>query len=113
FVMSAKKDGMVNMGGILAVREEELSVKCKNMLIISEGFTTYGGLSGRDMEALAIGLQEVFDDDYLHYRIKSTAYLGERLKDKGVPEVWPIGGHSTKVDDKTKYNNNPIHEYIG
>ncbi len=113
FVMSAKKDGLVNMGGLLAVRDEALSVKCKNMLIISEGFTTYGGLSGRDMEALAIGLQEVFDDDYLHYRIKSTAYLGERLKAKGVPVVWPIGGHAVYVDAKALYKNIPVHEYPG
>ena len=92
FIMSAKKDGMVNIGGLLTLKDEALSVKCKNLLIISEGFTTYGGLSGRDMEALAIGLNEVFDKDYLHYRIRSTAYLGEKLREKGVPVVWPIGG---------------------
>lgn len=113
FVMSAKKDGMVNMGGILAMREEELSIKCKNMLIISEGFTTYGGLSGRDMEALAIGLQEVFDEDYLHYRIKSTSYLGERLRAKGIPVVYPIGGHAVYIDAKTLYKSIPVHEYPG
>lgn len=113
FVMSAKKDGLVNMGGILAVRDNELATKCKNLLIISEGFTTYGGLSGRDMEALAIGLQEVFDEDYLHYRIKSTAYLGERLKAKGIPVVWPIGGHAVYVDAKALYNQIPVHEYPG
>ncbi|MFA5575146.1 MAG: tryptophanase [Brumimicrobium sp.] len=113
FVMSAKKDGMVNMGGLLAVRDEELSVKCKNLLIISEGFTTYGGLSGRDMEALAIGLQEVFDKDYLHYRIRSTAYLGEHLRKKGIPVVWPIGGHAVYVDAKALYPNIPVHEFPG
>lgn len=113
FVMSAKKDGMVNMGGILAVQDEELSVQCKNLLIISEGFTTYGGLSGRDMEALAIGLEEVFDKDYLHYRIRSTAYLGEKLREKGVPVIWPIGGHAVYVDAKALYPNIPVEQFPG
>ncbi|MBS1652868.1 MAG: tryptophanase [Bacteroidetes bacterium] len=113
FIMSAKKDGMVNMGGLLTVKDEALSVKCKNLLIISEGFTTYGGLSGRDMEALAIGLTEVFDEDYLHYRIRSTAYLGEKLKAKGVPVVWPIGGHAVYVDAKQLYSNIPVDQYPG
>lgn len=113
FIMSAKKDGLVNMGGLLTVKEEALSVKCTNLLIISEGFTTYGGLSGRDMEALAIGLQEVFDKDYLHYRIRSTAYLGEKLRDKGVPVVWPIGGHAVYIDAKRLYTNVPIEQYPG
>lgn len=113
FVMSAKKDGLVNMGGLLTVKDEALSIKCRNLLIISEGFTTYGGLSGRDMEALAIGLVEVFDKDYLHYRIKSTAYLGERLRAKGVPVVWPIGGHAVYIDAKKLYSNIPVEEYPG
>lgn len=113
FIMSAKKDGMVNMGGLLTVKDEALSVKCKNLLIISEGFTTYGGLSGRDMEALAIGLVEVFDEDYLNYRIKSTAYLGRKLKEKGVPVVWPIGGHAVYIDAKNLYNQIPIDQYPG
>lgn len=113
FIMSAKKDGMVNMGGLLTVKDEALSVKCKNLLIISEGFTTYGGLSGRDMEALAIGLTEVFDEDYLHYRIRSTAYLGEKLKEKSVPVVWPIGGHAVYIDAKKLYNQIPINQYPG
>ncbi len=113
FVMSAKKDAIVNIGGLLTVRNEELAVKCKNLLIISEGFTTYGGLAGRDMEALAIGLTEVFDEDYLHYRIRSTAYLGERLKSKGVPVVWPIGGHAVYVDAKQLYNQIPVEQFPG
>lgn len=113
FIMSAKKDGMVNMGGLLTVKDEALSIKCKNLLIISEGFTTYGGLSGRDMEALAIGLTEVFDEDYLHYRIRSTAYLGEKLREKGVPVVWPIGGHAVYIDAKKLYNQIPVSEYPG
>ncbi len=113
FIMSAKKDGLVNMGGLLTVKDKELSVKCQNLLIISEGFTTYGGLSGRDMEALAIGLTEVFDEDYLNYRVKSTAYLGEKLKAKGVPVVWPIGGHAVYIDAKKLYNQIPVEEYPG
>ena len=92
-VMSAKKDAIVNMGGFLALKDEELTEKCKNLLIITEGFMTYGGLSGRDMEALAIGLVEVFDADYLHYRIASTAYLGNKLHEMGVPIMLPPGGH--------------------
>lgn len=113
FVMSAKKDGMVNMGGILALRNEELAVKSQNLLIISEGFTTYGGLSGRDMEALAIGLTEVFDEDYLKYRIRSTEYLGKGLKEKGIPVIWPIGGHAVYINAKELYNNIPVEEYPG
>lgn len=113
FVMSAKKDGLVNMGGLLTLRDPILAVECKNMLIISEGFTTYGGLSGRDMEALAVGLEEVFDADYLHYRIRSTAYLGEHLRKKGIPVVWPIGGHAVYIDAKTLYPLIPVNEYPG
>jgi len=113
FVMSAKKDGMVNMGGLLTLKDEALSRKCINLLIISEGFTTYGGLSGRDMEALAIGLQEVLDEDYLHYRIRSTAYLGEKLREKGIPVVWPIGGHAVYIDAHQLYPRIPIDQYPG
>ena len=113
FIMSAKKDGMVNIGGLLTVKDDELAVKCKNSLIISEGFTTYGGLAGRDMEALAIGLTEVFDEDYLHYRIRSTAYLGEKLKAMGIPVVWPIGGHAVYIDAKQLYNKIPVDQYPG
>ncbi len=113
FIMSAKKDGLVNIGGLLTLRDEALSLKCKNLLIISEGFTTYGGLAGRDMEALSIGLKEVFDADYLHYRIRSTAYLGEHLKAKGIPVVWPIGGHAVYIDAKKLYPNIPLEEYPG
>lgn len=113
FVMSAKKDGLVNMGGLLTLRNEDMARQCTNMLIISEGFTTYGGLSGRDMEALAIGLTEVFDPDYLHYRIRSTAYLGEHLKAKGIPVVWPIGGHAVYIDAHKLYPHIPVEEYPG
>lgn len=113
FVMSAKKDGLVNIGGLLTLRDEKLGQQCTNLLIISEGFTTYGGLAGRDMEAMAIGLKEVFDPDYLHYRIRSTAYLGEHLKSKGVPVVWPIGGHAVYIDAKKLYPHVPVAQYPG
>ncbi len=113
FVMSAKKDGLVNIGGLLTLKNDELAMRCRNLLIISEGFTTYGGLAGRDMEALAIGLGEVFDADYLTYRIRSTGYLGEHLRNKGVPVVWPIGGHAVYIDAGKLYPNIPVHEFPG
>jgi tryptophanase len=112
-VMSAKKDALVNMGGFLALRDEKLANACKNLLIITEGFSTYGGLSGRDMEALAIGLKEVFDPGYLRYRIRSTEYLGEKLRELGVPLMWPIGGHAVYIDAKSMYPHLPVHEYPG
>ncbi|MBP7166995.1 MAG: tryptophanase [Bacteroidia bacterium] len=113
FVMSAKKDGMVNMGGFLALRNKELADECKNLLIITEGFTTYGGLAGRDMEALAVGLEEVFNPDYLHYRMVSTAYLGDHLAAMGVPVVLPVGGHAVYIDAAAFYPNIPVDEYPG
>ncbi len=113
FIMSGKKDGLSNMGGLLTLRDPELATKCTNLLIISEGFTSYGGLSGRDMEAFAAGLEEVFDEDYLHYRIRSTAFLGEGLKAKNIPVMWPIGGHAVYIDAAELYPNIPVHEYPG
>ncbi len=112
-VMSAKKDGMVNMGGFLALRDAALAEACTNLLIITEGFTTYGGLSGRDMEAIATGLEEVFDPYYLDYRIRSTTFLGERLHELGVPLMRPIGGHAVYIDAKALYPQIPPHEYPG
>ena len=112
-VMSLKKDGLVNMGGFLALRDEALAQACAQELIITEGFVTYGGLSGRDMEAIAVGLQEVFDPHYLEYRIRSTAYLGERLRRMGVPLIWPTGGHAVYVDVKRLYPHIPPHQYPG
>jgi tryptophanase len=112
-VMSAKKDALVNMGGFLSLRSKKIFDACKNVLIITEGFSTYGGLSGRDMEAIAIGLKEVFDPDYLLYRIRSTQYLGEKLKKMGVPVLYPIGGHAVYVDAKTFYHHIPPHQYPG
>lgn len=112
-VMSAKKDGLVNMGGFLAVKDKALADACTNLLIITEGFATYGGLSGRSMEAIAVGLEEVFEPDYLKYRIRSTAYLGEKLYKMGVPLIYPIGGHAVYIDAKAFYPHIPVEEYPG
>lgn len=112
-VMSAKKDALVNMGGFLALRDKSLADECTGLLIITEGFSTYGGLSGRDMEALAIGLEEVFDPGYLNYRIRSTAYLGEKLHDMGIPLMWPIGGHAVYIDARKFYPSIPVDQYPG
>ena len=112
-VMSAKKDGLVNMGGFIAMKDEELAAACTNTLIIKEGFATYGGLSGRDMEAIAIGLEEVFHKDYLQYRITSTTYLGDKLTAMGIPIVRPVGGHAVYIDAKELYDHIPVHEFPG
>lgn len=112
-IMSAKKDALVNMGGFLALKNEQLAIECRTVLIITEGYATYGGLSGRDMEAIALGLREVFDHDYLHYRIHSTAYLGNHLSRMGIPVVQPAGGHAVYIDAAALYPNIPLHEYPG
>jgi tyrosine phenol-lyase len=112
-IMSAKKDALVNMGGFLTLRNKELADACMQLLIITEGFTTYGGLSGRDMEALAVGLEEGFDPDYLHYRITSTQYLGENILKLGVPIIYPIGGHAVYIDAKKLYEQIPVDHYPG
>jgi tyrosine phenol-lyase len=98
--MSAKKDAIVNMGGFLATRDPEVKREAHTLLILTEGFPTYGGLSGRDLEAIAIGLQEGIDEDYLNYRIASTRYIGNHLRDAGVPLIWPTGGHAIYLDAK-------------
>lgn len=113
FIMSSKKDGLVNIGGLLTLKDAELADQAKNLLIISEGFTTYGGLSGRDMDALAVGLKEVFDPAYLEYRIRSVGYLGRKLKELGVPVVWPIGGHAVYIDAAQMYPHIPVEEFPG
>jgi tryptophanase len=96
--ISAKKDGLVNIGGVLLLRDEQLFAQASNLLILTEGYLTYGGVAGRDLEAMAQGFQEVVDEDYLAYRIRSTEYLGERLLASQVAIVQPPGGHAIYLD---------------
>jgi tyrosine phenol-lyase len=96
--MSAKKDGMANIGGFLCTNDEALAQREKDLLILTEGYPTYGGLAGRDLEAIGIGLQEALHEDYLRYRITATAYLGDHIASQGVPIVQPPGGHAVYLD---------------
>ena len=96
--MSAKKDPLANIGGWLALNDDSLAEQCRNMEILTEGFPTYGGLAGRDLEAIAQGLHECIDDDYLRYRVRSVSYLGEALESAGIPVVVPFGGHAVFID---------------
>jgi tryptophanase len=111
--MSAKKDAFANIGGFLAMKDLELAKKCRNLLIITEGFTTYGGLAGRDLEAIAVGLQEVMDEHYLKYRITSIEYLTHKLHEAGVPVMRPAGGHAVYLDAKAFLPHIPVDQYPG
>ncbi len=99
-MMSSKKDAIVNIGGFLAMNDRKLAQRCRQYLILTEGFATYGGLAGRDLEAIAIGLKEVLDENYLQYRIRSIEYLGEGLKKHNIPIINPTGGHGVYVNAK-------------
>ena len=111
--MSAKKDAFANIGGFLAMNDEWLATQCRNLLVITEGFPTYGGLAGRDLEAIAIGLEEVLDEHYLHYRVRSMEYLTEKLVAAGVPVMVPSGGHAVYLDAKSFMDHIPVEQYPG
>lgn len=111
--MSAKKDAFANIGGFLALRTNDLAQACRNLLVITEGFPTYGGLAGRDLEAIAIGLYEVMEESYLYYRITSMEYLTKKLVEAGVPVMLPAGGHAVYLDAKEFLLHIPSHEYPG
>ena len=111
--ISAKKDGLVNIGGVLLFRNKDLFHQASNLLILTEGYITYGGLSGRDLEAMAQGFNEVVEDDYLGYRIRSTAYLGEKLLEAGIQIVEPPGGHAIYIDAKEFCPHIPVSQFPG
>lgn len=111
--MSAKKDAFANIGGFLALRNEALAQQCRNLLIMTEGFPTYGGLAGRDLEAIAIGLKEVMDEHYLQYRIRSIEYLSNKLIAAGVPVMQPAGGHAVYLVADEFLPHIPIDQYPG
>ena len=111
--MSAKKDGMANIGGFLCTNDDALAQQEKNLLILTEGYPTYGGLAGRDLEAIAVGLEEALEEDYLKYRIVSTAYLGRHISAEGVPIVQPPGGHAIYIDARAFLPHIPPAEFPG
>lgn len=109
--VSAKKDGMANIGGFLALNDREWALQARNLLILTEGFPTYGGLAGYDLEAIATGLEEVLDEKYLRYRIRSTEYLADTVHRAGIPTVRPAGGHAVYIDAARLLPHIPAHEY--
>ncbi len=111
--MSAKKDAFANIGGFLAMHDDALAMKCRNLLVITEGFPTYGGLAGRDLEAIAIGLNEVMEEHYLQYRIRSIEYLTNKLIAADVPVMQPAGGHAVYLDAKEFLSHIPVDQYPG
>ncbi|MFN8093483.1 MAG: tryptophanase [Vicinamibacteria bacterium] len=111
--MSAKKDGLANIGGFLALHDDDWAERCRNLLILTEGFPTYGGLAGYDLEAVARGLEEVLEEPYLRYRIRSTEYLHERLVAAGVPCIQPAGGHAVYIDARALLPHVPPLQYPG
>jgi len=111
--MSAKKDGMANIGGFLCTNDDKLAQQEKDLLILTEGYPTYGGLAGRDLEAIAVGLQEALAEDYLRYRIASTAYLGNHIAATGVPIVQPPGGHAIYLDARAFLPHIPLQQFPG
>jgi tryptophanase len=108
---SAKKDGLSNIGGFLAMNDDELASRCRANLILTEGFPTYGGLAGYDLEAIAVGVREVLDEDYLRYRVRSVEYLWEKVTAAGVPCVSPAGGHAVYIDAKSLLSHIPPNEF--
>jgi tyrosine phenol-lyase len=111
--MSAKKDGMANIGGFLCTNDDLLAQQEKDLLILTEGYPTYGGLAGRDLEAIAVGVQEALEEDYLRYRIASTAYLGNHISEQGVPIVQPPGGHAIYLDARAFLPHVPVEQFPG
>src|SRR5271165_5789500 len=111
--MSAKKDGLANIGGFLCTNDDILAQQEKDLLILTEGFPTYGGLAGRDLEAIAVGLNESLDEDYLRYRIASTAFLGNHIAKEGVPIVQPPGGHAIYIDARAFLPHIPVSAFPG
>jgi tryptophanase len=109
--VSAKKDGLANIGGFLALNDTSMAQQARNLLILTEGFPTYGGLAGYDLEAIATGLEEVLDEHYLNYRIRSTAYLADKVHAAGIPTVRPPGGHAVYLDARAMLPHIPPHEY--
>ncbi len=111
--MSAKKDGLANIGGFLCTNNDRLAQQEKDLLILTEGYPTYGGLAGRDLEAIAVGIQEALEEDYLRYRISSTAYLGDHIAAQGVPIVQPPGGHAIYLDARAFLPHLPVEQFPG